>query len=716
MFNRTRTRVVATVATIALLGGAGFLALTPAAQAASACVSGKPSVTCVGSLASTSATTIFPGGNGQKGGDWTTGPLEAVGTSTNAETWSMFIMLDDITPAVPPGLIPLLQPGSPAACKAASQSIGFAGTPTVTNTTAGNTATFTARLVSSSVCTTIKDILEIDSTHAGAAGAVLNISGIAYNVGSGVAYGPVKYKVNNVTEDGNAASFTTAVSDALVSNVGAASTNPATLVPPTLHTPFNPNPVPDVIVAEKQAGALGASGVCVALVNPPTGTSFGTTPSVISNGGPGKGTPGPVTMTPGNLSFGFTVTQSVTPPPVDTPYTITGLSLITGSGQGPVDANVTAGPCTAPGGAYTTGARLATVGLVQRIGGSNRYATAASIADATSGFANLAGRTVVIARGDNFPDALAASYLAGKNQVPIFLTTPSSVPAETIASLREHGVTDVVLVGGTTSITPAVADFISALPTYAASTDFTGPATGGTITVTRVGGADRYDTAKAVAEQAGLNGAGTVGIQNGTSCSAQKTAILASGENFPDALAAGGLAFGGVRGCGSGPLPLLLTPKNGLTQSTVSAITDLGIKQIILMGGEQSVIPAVKSALETLPGVTVTRVAGAARQDTAIALANTILGPATIGKWTGGGFLVATPGTFPDALVAASLSGSALAPLYLAASPSSFGPTNVQAITDYPNNYTLGALLGGTSSLTDDVFASVVTAIASQPG
>ena len=77
MFHRTRTRVVATVATLALLGGVGFVALSPAAQAASACVAGKP-ITCVGSLASTTGpTTIFPGVTNQPGGDWTTAPLEA---------------------------------------------------------------------------------------------------------------------------------------------------------------------------------------------------------------------------------------------------------------------------------------------------------------------------------------------------------------------------------------------------------------------------------------------------------------------------------------------------------------------------------------------------------------------------------------------------------------------------------------------------------------
>ena len=108
--------------------------------------------------------------------------------------------------------------------------------------------------------------------------------------------------------------------------------------------------------------------------------------------------------------------------------------------------------------------------------------------------------------------------------------------------------------------------------------------------------------------------------------------------------------------------------------------------------------------------------AGPTRQDTAIALANAILGPDSIGKWNSGKFLVSRPDTFPDALVAASLSsGGNLAPMYLAASSTDFGQVNTQAITDYPHDYGIGALLGGTSSLSDAVLSAAATAIAVQP-
>jgi hypothetical protein len=162
MFQSTRTRVIAAATSVALLGATGFMVLSPAAQAAT-CIPGAAQVQCVGSIATgTVPTGVFAGGKKQPAGDWTTDALtDAVGVSDASQTWSMFIQLDDVIPAVPAGPIPILMPGSPAACKAASLAVGFSGTPTVTNLTVGNTAAFAARLTSSATCTGkgISDVL-----------------------------------------------------------------------------------------------------------------------------------------------------------------------------------------------------------------------------------------------------------------------------------------------------------------------------------------------------------------------------------------------------------------------------------------------------------------------------------------------------------------------------------------------------------------------------
>src|SRR5262249_10193512 len=150
---------------------------------------------------------------------------------------------------------------------------------------------------------------------------------------------------------------------------------------------------------------------------------------------------------------------------------------------------------------------------------------------------------------------------------------------ETVAALAAIGATDVVIVGGTSAVTTNVENALGALPVYDISGS-TPVATNTKLTVSRVGGTDRYDTAKKVAELPGLDQGGTLGAKANGSCTPLAAAIVASGENFPDALAAGGLAYSGAAdgGCGSGPLPLILTPKAGLSTASAQALVDLKIK------------------------------------------------------------------------------------------------------------------------------------------
>ncbi|MET3767957.1 hypothetical protein ABIB15_000629 [Marisediminicola sp. UYEF4] len=78
-------------------------------------------------------------------------------------------------------------------------------------------------------------------------------------------------------------------------------------------------------------------------------------------------------------------------------------------------------------------------------------------------------------------------------------------------------------------------------------------------------------------------------------------AILASGENFPDALAAAPLAAFYAA-------PILLTPKAALPPVTAGAMVELGVADVIVLGGPDAVSFAVTSALDLEYGVT--RVAG----------------------------------------------------------------------------------------------------------
>ena len=236
------------------------------------------------------------------------------------------------------------------------------------------------------------------------------------------------------------------------------------------------------------------------------------------------------------------------------------------------------------------------------------------------------------------------------------------------------------------------------------------PGAGKIKVVSRLGGATRYDTARIIATSALGGPAGTFsrGLQTGP-CTAVRTAILVSGENFPDALAAGALAAGGARagGCGTGGLPLLLTQGNKLSPEAVEALYNRSIEQVIIVGGTHAVSGQVFTEVAELDIIdSVERVAGPTRQDTAAELADRMVQL--------GGYccqVILTNGTnFPDALVAGPVAGQVGAPILLSRTNSDLGPVTAAWITDTPSILKV-TLLGGTNALSDTVATSVRTAL-----
>ena len=662
------------------------------------------SAAAVGAIASSTTTTVYAALVNQPAGEWTTVALPAV---ANGDT--ITIQIDDNDGGVPT---------ASDNCAVAGDGVGFASIPTATNTTAGNAATFTASLLQSTgPCDTanVDDTLKITVGTGGAAGAVVKISNIKLNVGNTVAVGALRYRLNDT---GNTVNFTTTNSIASVSAVRVAPVDPLHLIAPSSQDA----PVSNVAFQEQRPAALNAADICVRLIGP-AGTTFESTPAPTLAASGGDGTGGGVTASGVDAKFPTTKVSGTA-----TRFDISGLRVDTGPAVGPIDA-IPFGSCASPGTALGPPIRLGFVGTVSRVPGNDRYATAQQIA---APLGCQAGRQVVVARGDNFPDALSASYLAGKNDVPILLTAPTSIPNETIAALKEMGADSIILIGGTVAISTGVEDAFKQLPVYDCATK----QVKGTqkITVARATGADRYGTARTVALLGGVNGAGTTDAGlDGTACAGnlKRTAIVASGENFPDALSAGPLAYSGLLNaggvCGSGPLPLLLTQTGGVPAATVNTILELGIEQVILMGGTAAVPTAVETAIDNLNGgaVNVVRIAGADRQGTAVELSKRVLGVAALGSYAiptnipagaGTGFLVSRPDTFPDALAAAPLAGSTAAPLFLAASTTSLGATTLAGIVDYPAAplFVRGVLLGGTAALSSQVQTDVGNAIASQ--
>ena len=157
---------------------------------------------------------------------------------------------------------------------------------------------------------------------------------------------------------------------------------------------------------------------------------------------------------------------------------------------------------------------------VERIGGADRYETAALIAT-TPPASYVGAGTAIVARGDEFPDALVSGPLAYRSQFPILLTPTSSLAPATADALDELGITRALVAGGEAAVSAGVA----------------GQITDTGATVRRIAGADRQGTAVAMARFA----TGELGFD-------RRHVDLARGDASVDALAGGPHAgvLGGV--------------------------------------------------------------------------------------------------------------------------------------------------------------------------
>lgn len=254
----------------------------------------------------------------------------------------------------------------------------------------------------------------------------------------------------------------------------------------------------------------------------------------------------------------------------------------------------------------------------QRLAGPDRYATAAAVSRAMypSGVP-----VVYIARGDRFPDALAAGPAAAANGGPVLIVRPDQLPSVIADELSRLAPQRIVVVGGESAITPRMFEILA---------DYH---TGGGIT--RVGGTDRYDTAARVSAATFAVGA---------------PVYIATGEAFPDALA------GGAAAARDGAA-MLLTRHADLPEPTRIELDRLRPSRIVVLGGPAAVDDAVAAELAAYTGGDVARVAGNDRYETVIAMARTFEAPAAA--------FLATGRNFPDALAAIAPAARLGAPLLL---------------------------------------------------
>lgn len=272
-----------------------------------------------------------------------------------------------------------------------------------------------------------------------------------------------------------------------------------------------------------------------------------------------------------------------------------------------------------------------TAPAVTRISGSNRYETSINVSKSAFDKSKYA----VIASGENYPDALVGGVLSGILEAPLLVSSKSSLSDSLISELKRLEVETVYVLGGENTIAPEIVEQLSE------------------FNVERLSGSNRYETANEVAKKiesylteisntfyadgrnfpdalaaapyiAQINGilklnsgnpinegiaiggessvpgqvkriAGTnryeTAIKIAEMNETVNKVVLVDGTNYPDALSASGYAS-------SRDAVILLTHPKTLASETEKYLNDKKIKDIVIIGGENSVNSYIENKLK----------------------------------------------------------------------------------------------------------------------
>ncbi|MCS5729975.1 cell wall-binding repeat-containing protein [Herbiconiux moechotypicola] len=188
-----------------------------------------------------------------------------------------------------------------------------------------------------------------------------------------------------------------------------------------------------------------------------------------------------------------------------------------------------------------------------RIQGADRFETSRLVAESAFG---EGAPEAVVAAGANFADALSAgAAIDGAGPVVLVNGTASTLDAATTALLEGLGADEIAVVGGETSVSAGVFDDVSDI-----------------ADAVRLGGVDRYESSRLI---------------NAHFFDSADQVLLATGVNFPDALSGSGLAP-------KWDAPLFTVPGTCIPADTLAQITALGATGVTLLGGENTLSPAVE--------------------------------------------------------------------------------------------------------------------------
>ena len=246
---------------------------------------------------------------------------------------------------------------------------------------------------------------------------------------------------------------------------------------------------------------------------------------------------------------------------------------------------------------------------VARVTGADRVATAAAAARRILGDASSAGRvTLIVANGWSPPDIGAAAALAASSgRAAVVYVEAGRLPDATAALLGDYEVARVIVVGGTAAVSAEVHDAIGA-----AAGGASGASGAGGVSISRLTGADRVDTAALAARRV---------LGNAAAAPDGVTLVVANGWSPPDVGVAAALA------AVTDNAAVLYTAGGVLSQGTAALIGEYRVGQVIIIGGRAAVSDEVRTAIaDAVPeGATIRRVTGTTRTHTAANAARRIL-------------------------------------------------------------------------------------------
>lgn len=297
-----------------------------------------------------------------------------------------------------------------------------------------------------------------------------------------------------------------------------------------------------------------------------------------------------------------------------------------------------------------------------RIAGKERYATALQVADALKSKIGTGGkfRNIVVASGENYPDALAGSYLSKKKTAPVLLVSKNASKEDQIASYIRSNISssgNVYILGGEGVVSKLFYNKITGVQ--------------GSGRVKRLGGTNRYDTNDKILREAGIT-------------SSDKDLIVCTGNGYADSLSASALGK-----------PILLVDRN-ITSTQRQYISNGNIRNIYLVGGTGVISDSTRYAIESYShGASVTRLAGSTCYGTSAADAKKFF----TGK--SGNVVVAYGGNFPDGLAGGPLAMATGSPLLLGCNNSSAMSPVISFTTSQGTSG--GYVLGGSSLVNSSI-------------